>query len=92
MSPRIRITTQLTTTTFRIEGNTIVIASSIPVLQPLVNKACCERGAAGRHHASRWKYYASLFSGKAKLATAVQRRIREHEQLSDSGPRQLDSV
>lgn len=78
-------------TAFRIEGNTIVIASSIPVLQPLMNKIC-ERSPAGRHHTARWKFYASLFNGKAKLATAVQRRIREHEQLSDSGPRQLDSV
>ncbi|KAK8091840.1 hypothetical protein PG997_002201 [Apiospora hydei] len=75
----------------RIEGNTIVIASSIPVLQPLLNKICQTR-TGGRQNTARWKYYMALFSGKAKLATAIQRRIREHEQLSDSGPRQIDSV
>lgn len=77
--------------TFSIEGNTIVIASSIPVLQPLMNRVC-EKRPVGRQPTPRRKYYVALFSAKAKLATAVQRRIREHEELSDSGPRELDMV
>ncbi|KAK7918469.1 hypothetical protein PG985_010343 [Apiospora marii] len=75
-----------------IEGNTIVIASSIPVLQPLMNMASDKSPARRQRTTSRWKYYAALFSVKGKLATAVQRRIREHEELSDSSPRELDSV
>ncbi|KAK7996050.1 hypothetical protein PG991_015517 [Apiospora marii] len=55
------------------EGSTIVIASSIPILQPLLEKACgvnfieCRRG--------RLKTYIEFITSRGKLTTAIQRRV-----------------
>ncbi|KAK8848708.1 integral membrane protein [Apiospora arundinis] len=74
-----------------IEGNTIVIASSIPVLQPLINKICYKANS-DRQHTARWKYYVAFFSNKGKIATAIQRRIRAHEELSGSATQHVEIV
>ncbi|KAK6851929.1 hypothetical protein PG995_012054 [Apiospora arundinis] len=74
-----------------IEGNTIVIASSIPILQPLINKICYKANPDCQHTA-RWKYYVAFFSNKGKIATAIQRRIRAHEELSGSATQHVEIV
>ncbi|KAK7966881.1 uncharacterized protein PG986_001158 [Apiospora aurea] len=60
------------------EGSTIVIASSIPILQPLMERACgvnfieCRRG--------RFKRYIDFITSRGKT-TAIQRRVQH---LNDS--------
>ncbi|KAK7934897.1 hypothetical protein PG985_000392 [Apiospora marii] len=67
------LTIKLTAKHFRAEGSTIVIASSIPILQPLLEKACgvnfieCRRG--------RLKTYIEFITSRGKLTTAIQRRV-----------------
>ncbi|KAK8034235.1 hypothetical protein PG993_009230 [Apiospora rasikravindrae] len=63
----------------RAEGSTIVIAASIPILQPLMERACgvncieCRRG--------RFKTYIEFITSRGKLTTAIQRRVQD---LNDS--------
>ncbi|KAK8038324.1 hypothetical protein PG994_015091 [Apiospora phragmitis] len=56
------------------EGSTIVIAASIPILQPLMERACgvnfieCRRG--------RFKTYIKFITSRGKITTAIQRRVQ----------------
>ncbi|KAK8059812.1 hypothetical protein PG996_009742 [Apiospora saccharicola] len=60
-----------------VEGAIIVIASSIPILQPLIDKAF-GTSIMGRPHAYFTKYKA-MFSDRRKIATTVRRRIRDNQ-------------
>ena len=68
-----------------------MIASSIPVTQPLVNKIRNIANPA-RQYTARWKYSVAFFSNKGRMAMALQRRIREHEELSDTVEHHVEIV
>ncbi|KAK6833141.1 hypothetical protein PG995_012910 [Apiospora arundinis] len=61
------------------EGSTIVIASSIPILQPLLERACGVNLIECRR--VRLKEYIEFLASRGKVSTAIQRRVH---QLNDS--------
>ncbi|KAK7927649.1 hypothetical protein PG985_004647 [Apiospora marii] len=63
-----------------VEGGIIVIASSIPILQPLIDKIFGTR-IMGRPHAYFTKYMA-MFSDRRKIATEVRQRIRDQHAVT----------
>ncbi|KAK8080062.1 hypothetical protein PG997_007880 [Apiospora hydei] len=63
-----------------VEGGIIVIASSIPILQPLIDKLVGAR-IMGRSRAYFTKHIA-IFSDRRKIATTVRRRIRKNQAMT----------
>ncbi|KAK7956682.1 uncharacterized protein PG986_005904 [Apiospora aurea] len=63
-----------------VEGGIIVIASSIPILQPLIDKLVGTR-IMGRSRTYFTKHIA-IFSDRRKIATTVRRRIRKNQAMT----------